>query len=130
MVCSACGGAVVDFSIPEGAREYAPGDGEAASICTTCLTVDSSEHPDDDPDFSRVSDAFPATPAAAVPLALALGRCDSLVTNRAALETLLERVERAGTDPLLLIDRLVADPSLEPAVDLERRRHQLEDLFY
>ena len=130
MACSACGGAVVDFSVPADARQYAPGDGEAASICPTCLTVDSSEHPDDDPDFSRVSDAFPTNRSAAVPLALALGRCDSLVTNRPALETLLERVERAGADPLLIIDRLVADPSLEPAIDLERRRHQLEDLLY
>ncbi|WP_255193562.1 DUF6276 family protein [Natronobeatus ordinarius] len=129
MACSACGGAVVDFSIPTDAREYAPGDTGAASICTTCLTVDSSENPDD-PDFSRVSDAFPTNRSAAVPLALALGRCDSLVTNRAALETLLERVERAGADPLLIIDRLLADPSIEPAVDLERRRHQLEQLLY
>lgn len=130
MACSACGGAVVDFSIPTDVREYAPDDAGVASICTSCLTVDSSESPDADPDFSRVSDAFPTNRSAAIPLAVALGRCDSLVTNRAALETLLERVERAGADPLLIIDRLVADPSIEPAVDLERRRHQLEDLLY
>lgn len=131
MACSACSAPTIAFSIPEEYREYAPAQSSAATCCTRCLTVD----PEDDdvleePDFTRVSDAFPTNPGAAIPLALALGLCSSLATNRAAIEELLEAVERAGTDPLLVLDRLVDDPEIEPAIDLERRRHQLEQLLY
>jgi hypothetical protein len=30
----------------------------------------------------------------------------------------------------LVLDRLGDDPTVEPAIDLERRRHQLEQLLY
>ncbi|WP_440763529.1 DUF6276 family protein [Natronorubrum sp. DTA7] len=130
MACSVCDSPTVSFSVPEQYREFAPAQASAATCCTRCLTV---EPADDDtlaePDFTRVSNAFP-TSEAAIPLALALGLCSSLATNRAAIEELLEAVERAGTDPLLVLDRLVADPELEPEIDLERRRHQIEQLLY
>ncbi len=133
MPCVACGDEVVDASVPDAIRQYAPDGAASISLCTRCLTVDSGADPRadaDEPDFSRVSDAFPTRHEPAVALALVIHHCDSLVTNRAAIETLLEDVERAGVDPLLTIDRLLADPSVEPAVDLERRRHKLEDLLY
>ena len=130
MDCSACGGETVDFSIPEEFREDTAEDAPAAAICRRCLTVEPRERGEDDPDFSAVSEAFPRRPDRAVPLALAIGYCDSLATNRGRIEALLESVERAGTDPLLVIDRLVDDPTLEPAIDLEGRRHQLEELLY
>lgn len=111
-----------------------------ATICPRCLAVgpaptrtpdsrDPAGDPASDPDFTRISERFP-TGDGAVALALALGLCDSLVTNRASLEALLEAAERAGVDPLLAIDRLCADASVEPAIDLERRRDQLESLLY
>lgn len=133
-----------------------------ASICTHCVTVrsiepsagseaepeletesepeskselelesDSSSDADHEPDFTRVSTAFPAGEAA-IPFALLLGNCSSLATNRTAIERLLEDLARSGTDPLLAIDRLLAEPAsdLEPAIDLERRQQQLEQLFY
>ncbi|SDK78109.1 DUF6276 family protein [Natronorubrum texcoconense] len=129
MTCSVCDSPTVAFAIPEPYREYAPERSSAAACCTRCLTVEPAEGEGKDPDFTRVSDAFP-TGEAAVPLALALGLCSSLATNRAAIEDLFEAVERAGTDPLLVLDRLVDDPELEPEIDLERRRHQLEQLLY
>ncbi len=130
MACSACGAETVDFLVPDADREYAPEGAHAASICSRCLTVEAADEGCDDPDFTRVSGAFPTRPDAAVPLALALGCCESLATNRTAIETLLERIERAGVDPLLALDRLLAEPSVEPAIDLERRRVQLESLLY
>ncbi|MFC4542720.1 DUF6276 family protein [Halosolutus amylolyticus] len=138
MACSHCGTeSTIATAVPDDYREYAPDSAAAVTICPTCLTVDpapSAAANDDgdgeDPDFSRLSDAFPRRPDRAVPLALAIERCDSLATNREAIETLLRAVERAGTDPLLVVDRLVADPSIEPAIDLDRRRHQLEQLLY
>lgn len=137
MACSACTAPTVVFSVPEEYREYAPANESVVTLCTRCLTVEAEDEADPDPervdtepDFTRVSDAFPTTPDAAVPLALAIGLCSSLATNRDGIETLLEAVERAGTDPLLVLDRLGADPDVDPAIDLERRRHQLEQLLY
>jgi hypothetical protein len=137
MACSACGSdATLALSLSPEYREYVPNAASTVSLCTRCLTVDpladgaDAETNHGDPDFSTVSDAFPTRPERAVPLALAIDLCASLATNRAAIESLLRDVERAGTDPLLVIDRLLADPNVEPAVDLERRRHQLEQLLY
>ncbi|WP_436345613.1 DUF6276 family protein [Natronorubrum sp. FCH18a] len=130
MACFACSAPAIAFSIPEEYREYAPAQSPAATCCTRCLTVEPADDEVlEEPDFTRVSNAFP-TGEAAIPLALTVELCSSLATNRAAIEELLEAVERAGTDPLLVLDRLVDDPELEPAIDLERRRHQLEQLLY
>ncbi|QCS41157.1 DUF6276 family protein [Natrinema versiforme] len=132
MTCSACGSATISFAVPAKHRSDAPSGAAIASFCPHCLTLESAPTEDevttDKPDFTRVSDRFPTQPERAIPLALAIGLCSSLATNRAAIESLLEAVERAGADPLLVFDRLSADPSIEPAIDLERRRHQLEQL--
>lgn len=143
MACSACGSdSAVALSLSDEYRDYAPANAAAISVCTHCLTVDPIESDGTDdaagvnterdggPDFSRLSGVFPTRPERAVPLVLAIDLCSSIATNRSAIESLLEEVERAGTDPLLVIDRLCADPDVEPAVDLERRRHQLEQLLY
>ena len=106
-----------------------PSSAPAASICRRCLTVAPADTGEADPDFSEISDAFPSGDAG-VAFALALGLCDSLATNRRALETTLDAVERDGVDPLLAFDRVLADPSVEPAIDLDRRRSQLESLLY
>ena len=125
---------MLSFSVPEAHREHAPGGSATAAFCTRCLTLEPTDRDptsiDAEPDFSRVSDAFPTRPARAIPLALAIGCCESLATNRDAIESLLREVERAGADPLLAIDRLAADPDVEPAIDLSRRAHQLEQLLY
>jgi hypothetical protein len=128
MECPDCGASTVGFPVPADLREYAPADGDAAAVCTDCLRVHPTASPDPDPDFDAVSDAFPSPPAA-VPMALFLGLLPSLALNRGAITELVGRVEAAGTDPLLVCDRLAADPSLSPAVALERRRHQLEQLL-
>ncbi|SFB79558.1 hypothetical protein SAMN05444422_10252 [Halobiforma haloterrestris] len=146
MSCSACDSPTIEFVVPEEYREYAPETATVVSVCTRCLRLESAERsdsgtdsdfdpdldsdPDPDPDFSRIGDGFPTDPRRAIPLALAVDRCSSLATNREAIETLLRAVERAGADPLLAIDRLVDDPGVDPAIDLERRRHQLEQLLY
>ena len=142
MACSECGSAPVAFSIPDEYREYAPDESGTVAFCPRCLTLEPAETsvedhepepepvPESNPDFSAVSDAFPTRPERAIPLALALDLCASLATNRSAIESLLRDVERAGADPLLVIDRLVDEPTVEPAIDLDRRRHQLEQLLY
>ncbi|WP_254762173.1 DUF6276 family protein [Natrinema marinum] len=134
MACSECGASPVSISLPDEYRGYAPSDAAVVLFCPHCLRLEPAAErevsPDATPEFSRVSDAFPTRPERAIPLALALGLCSSLATNRTAIELLLREVESAGADPLLVLDRLVADPSVEPAIDLERRRHQLEQLLY
>ena len=128
MDCPDCGAPTVAFAIPPDLREHAPDDAAAAAICTDCLAVTAATDPADDPAFDAVSGAFPTGPAA-VPTALLVGLLPSLAVNREAIGTLVERVERAGADPFLVIDRLAADSDLSPAVDLDRRRHQLEQLL-
>ncbi|WP_121820294.1 DUF6276 family protein [Halostella salina] len=129
MDCPDCGAPTVRFAVPSDLRDHAPDDGDAAAICTDCLRVHPAAEPADDPEFGAVSDAFPTAASAAVPAALLLGVLPSLALNRESITVLVGRVEAAGTDPLLLCDRLAADPTLSPSVDLERRRHQLEQLL-
>lgn len=125
MDCPACGGGCVVFAVPSDLREYLPADAPAAALCTDCLTLHPVEEADPDPDFTRVGEAFP-TGEAAVPMAMLLGLLDSLAIYRQEVTALLERVERAGADPLLCIDRLSNEGR---SVDLGRRRHQLEQLL-
>jgi len=130
MDCPECGSETVSFAVPADLRECLPGEERGAALCVSCLALRPvADPPDELPDFDRVSDAFPSNAEAALPLALLVGLLDSLATNRSEIATLLERVERAGTDPLLALDRLAADPEIDAAVDLRTRRHQLEQLL-
>jgi hypothetical protein len=130
MDCPTCDGPAVEFAVPEELQASLPGTESAAALCTRCLSLHPIESdPADDPDFESISDGFPSNPEAALPLALLIGLLDNLALYRAEISELLERVERAGTDPLLALDRLAQDPDIDAEVDLERRRRQLEQLL-
>lgn len=135
MHCSHCDSQLVLFAVPESYREYAPSEAPAATICSRCLRVSGFGDADevsrtDATDFTIVSEAFPTREKPAAGVALVLGLCDSLARNRNDLEVLLTDLERTGTDPLLLLERMCHDSTVEPAIDLERRLHQLEQLLY
>ena len=119
---------MVAFDVPERYREHAPESSPHAALCPECLTLSPAEAAPADPRFDRISDAFP-TDDAAVPLALAVGSLDSLALNRSDIEALLEAVAESGTDPLLVLDRLQVQGGVDPVFDLDRRRHQVEQLF-
>lgn len=130
MDCPECGAETLAFSVDESRRGYLPGDEPGATLCTGCLTLRPIRDPPSSvPDFTSVSDAFPSNEDAAVPMALLLGLLSSLATYRQEISALLEQVERAGTDPLLVVDRLADDPTIDSEVALDRRRHQLEQLI-
>ena len=130
MTCPECGSEQVTFRVPEDLREYLPEQSEFAAVCTRCLHLEPADAaPADDPDFAAISDAFPAGETGAA-MALAVGLLDSLALYRSEIEALLERVERGGTDPLLVLDRLDGEPRIEPSFDLGRRRTQAEQLLY
>jgi len=130
MVCPNCGASQLAFAVPEKLRVHVPEEPAAVALCTNCLSMESADPAGaaGEPDLSRISDALPDGEAA-LPLALALGQLDSLALYRGNIEALLERTERAGADPLLLIDRLDAQGSIRAKADLARRRHQLEQLL-
>jgi len=128
MDCLDCGTQTVSFDVPSNLRECAPESAAAAALCTACLGLHPADDSDPDLDFGSVSHAFP-TGEAAVPMALLVGLLSSLALHRDEIATLVERVEAAGTDPLLVLDRLAADREVDSAVDVERRRHQLEQLL-
>ncbi|NEU58464.1 DUF6276 family protein [Halorussus sp. MSC15.2] len=130
MTCPDCGSERVTFGVPEDLRESLPEQSASATLCTHCLRLDPTDAAtQDDPDFSAVSDAFPGGDAG-VAMALAVGLLDSLALYRSEIADLLERVERGGTDPLLVLDRLAADPEIDPTFDPDRRRTQAEQLLY
>jgi len=130
MDCPECGATTIAFPLEADLASYLPGDESGAALCTRCLSLHPVGNPPAAvPSFDAMADAYPSDPDAGVPMALVLGLLSSLALYRDELSGLLTRVERAGTDPLLVIDRLDADPSIDSAVDLGRRRRQLEALI-
>lgn len=130
MECPDCGEPVIEFAVSEAFRELLPGDEPGVGICTHCLALHPvAEPPPDDPDFQRISDAFPSNPEAALPMAILVGLLENLALYRAEISELLADVERAGADPLLVLDRLARDPTVETDRDLAGRRRQLEQLL-
>jgi hypothetical protein len=132
MSCTECARATLAFRVPEDLRDCLPENAGAAAVCVSCLTLQppaSDEDIVDDPDLTRISDAFPADPDPAVSMALLVGLLESLALNRPKIERLMERIEAAGHDPLLTLDRLADDRELNPAMDLRGRRRQLEQLL-
>lgn len=127
MNCPDCASPAIAFEVPVELREYVPGEEKAVALCTHCVTLHPAPEAEAtaDPDFTGITDAFPRGEGA-IPMALAVGLLDSFALYRQEIETLVERVERAGTDPLLVLDRLAADSGVEPATDLRRRRRHLE----
>jgi hypothetical protein len=128
MDCPHCGVPTVDFAVPESLRPHAPAASEAAAICPVCLRVAPVGSGAPAPDFSALDDSVPDGEAG-VAMALALGLLDSLALNRRSIEALVERVERGGADPLLVLDRLDANGDVRPHFDLDRRRAQLLQLL-
>jgi hypothetical protein len=130
MDCPDCGGETVSVPLSEDLRGLVPGEEPGVALCTRCLGISPDPDPGDGvPDLQRVSQSFPSNPDAAVPVALAVGLLEHLALYRSEVADLLARAERAGSDPLLVLDRLAADPDLDPAVDLAGRRRQLEQLL-
>lgn len=129
-LCPRCRADAVGFTIPESLRPYVPGETEFASLCRVCLTLDPLEEPpEDDEPLSVVSEAIPDDADAAATIAVIVGLLESLALNRRDIQELIDRLETDGVDALLVLDRLTADPSLRPAIDLERRVFQLGQLL-
>lgn len=130
MDCADCGVELVVFGVPDEYAAYLPESTPSAGICPRCLGLEPlSERPDGEPAFDRLGDAFPPSRGAGVPMALLVGLLPNLALYRSEIASLLEDVERAGTDPLLVLDRLAADPGVETDLDLQGRRRQLEQLL-
>jgi len=130
--CPTCDGDLIRVSVPEDIREYAPERAAVVGSCTRCLRTVALEESTDAVDGPL---AGPEPPDAIPPgeggsaLLLAIGHLDSVALNRPAIQGLVEHAERAGADVFLTLDRLAADESVEPHVDLARRRRQLESML-
>jgi hypothetical protein len=130
MSCSHCGGDLLAITVPAELREFLPQETAAVGLCHDCLAMAPVDDPPESaPDLSALDSAFPSNPEAGIPLALLVGLLDSLALHRAEITALLERAERAGTDPLLVVDRLADSYGDDAHVDLAGRRRQLEQLL-
>ncbi|MFD1513267.1 DUF6276 family protein [Halomarina rubra] len=125
--CPHCDAPTLAFAVPDELADHAPDDSGVAAICSRCLTLHDASDAPSETDFGRISEEFPEGEAGAA-MALAVGYLDSLALHRRDIDAALAVVEREGADPLMLLDRLSAQGSLQPAVDLQRRRHQVEQL--
>ncbi|WP_227133828.1 DUF6276 family protein [Halorubellus salinus] len=130
MQCSECRGDVTVFEVPADLREFAPGD--AASICTQCLTVTAADpanaQPAGEVRFEDIVESFPPE-TAGVRMALVVGMLSSLALNRSNIETLVEDLAADGVDAMLILEDLEGEGSLQPRVAIGRRRKQLEQLM-
>lgn len=135
MDCPVCGTPTVTFAVPEAHREAAPEGAPAAAICPSCLTLTPVEDgaeavpAPDEAAFSRVVEGFPEGDAGAA-MALSVGLLvDSVALHRDAVRALFDAVSDAGYDPWLVLERLDAAGTAQPAADLGRLRRQLEQLW-
>lgn len=129
MECPDCGATAVPFAVPAEYRECLPAAESGVALCGRCLKLQPvAEPPAAAPDLAAISDTLPSDEGAAVPLALLLGLLENLALYRAEIDDLATAVERAGVDPLLVLERLAADPGIDAAADLRGRRRQLEQL--
>ena len=105
-------------------------DTPALDCCPRCLSVAPGDPAavDPEPPFETVIRRFP-TGTEGVALFLLLEKLDSLALNRSEIESLVDFLESNGVDLFLTLDRLLADPDVEPYYDLARRRDQLEALL-
>jgi hypothetical protein len=130
MQCSECRGDVTVFEVPGELREYAPG--EAASICTQCLTVAAADPVNaqsaEEVQFEDVVASFPSGENG-VRMALVVGMLSSLALNRAKIEAVVADLETDGVDAMLVLEDLEGESSLQPRVALGRRRKQLGQLM-
>ena len=129
MSCPDCDAEQVRLEVPSGLREYAPESEAAVAVCTRCLRVDPGDGDTGTTgDPHEISDALPAEAPTAVALLLAVEKLSSVALNREAIEELVAHAERSGVDYRLALERLAADPKLDPAVDVARRLQQFEQL--
>lgn len=129
MNCPHCQTPLVRFAVADEWRPHLPEASPGAAICPTCLALEPDpDPPAATPDFGEIGEPFP-TGEAAVPMAIAIGLLDSLALNRTEIADLFAAVEEAGTDPLLVLDRLSTTGSVDSRVDLQGRRQQLEQLL-
>ncbi len=130
MDCPDCGARTLAVPVPEEYRPSLPGDDPGVAVCRQCLRLQPDPDPPAEmPDFQELSDAFPSNREAALPMVLVVGLLENLALYRSEISDLLGAVERAGTDPLLVLDRLARDPDLDPAANLADRRRHLEQLL-
>ncbi|WP_259370346.1 DUF6276 family protein [Salinarchaeum laminariae] len=125
MPCSLCEAAMVDYAVPGSLQQFAPD--ETVTVCTNCLTIESDAGDSTAEDLDAISEELPAGDAG-VGVVLLVDLLDALATNRSEIEELVDQLEDEGSDPMLALDRLAEDPGLDPAVDIQRRSTQLQQL--
>lgn len=130
MACSACGGDTLAFSLPPDLAAHFPDDRPGATLCVRCLAVEPHDDPPETlPDFASVSEAFPRNSEHSLTVVCLLALLDSVALYRSEIDALAARAEGEGTDVLLVLDRLGRDGGIDPHFDLDKRRHQLEQLL-
>ncbi len=129
MECPECDGERQPFTVPSELREDVPFQSVSVLLCTRCLAFEPIDNPETElSNYTVISDELPDDQSTAAAMALATAFLSSLALHRQYINALLDYVEANGVDPLLVLDRLAADPELHPRFDIELRRRQLLQL--
>lgn len=129
MECPSCGSHVVGFRVPSDLGVDSDWASEEVGICSQCLLTHEWAGDRVDPDFSQIIEGFPSD-LAGVAMALGVGLLvDSVALHNDEIAALFGVVESTGVDPWLVLERLCASPTVDPSVDLDRARQQLEQLL-
>lgn len=118
---------MVGFGVPDDLREWC--SSESVGVCSVCLELHEWTGEKANNDFSRILEGFP-TERAGVAMAVSVGLLvDSVALHNDEIAKLFNVVESDGVDPWLVLERLCVSPNIEPRVDLDRARQQLEQLM-
>jgi len=127
-VCPRCEHPQITMTVPSELSRYAAAP--AVRCCQRCLAVEAAESRNEsaEPSFEAIHRRFP-TGQEGVGMVLLLDKLSSLALNRGDIEALVSILESNGVDLFLTLERLIADPEIDPEINLARRRTQLETLL-
>lgn len=126
--CPHCDGSRFTLDVPADLASYT--ESTALACCQRCLSVEPTDRAavEPEPPFETIVRGFP-TGTEGVGLFVLLDKLDSLALNRREIESLVGMLESSGVDLFLTLDRLIDEPTIEPSLDLARRRDQLAALL-
>lgn len=130
--CPACDRSAVIVAVPEACRGLLEGDPATVLLCEHCLQVHPAPGRPVDAAWEpgETSSALPNDAEASVALGMLITFLSSLALHRREAEAVVAYLEEyPGVDPLIALDRVTTAPLLDPAIDIDRRRHQLAQLL-
>lgn len=115
------------IQVPADLQPYAPNEASTIAHCPVCLAVEATSQGEETVSPQQSTEAVPPGDAGVATILL-VDQLSSLALNRDSIDELIKYIEGEGADAFSTLERLIGDPAIEPAVDIERRLTQLEGM--